>query len=163
MTIWFESLFATLLAALALPRYSLATVFMAALLGSTLLPLGSEPIVFGLIKLNPAEFWPVMAAATVGGTIGGGISWAMGFGAERAWERATQHSPRNLRALDWLQRFGPKACVLSWLPVVGDPLCAVAGWLRLPFWPCIGWMAIGKLGRYIAFTIVLLKIFPGST
>ena len=43
----------------------------------------------------------------------------------------------------------PKACLLSWLPVVGDPLCAVAGWLQLPFWPCVVYMAIGKFGRYV--------------
>jgi len=39
------------------------------------------------------------------------------------------------RALRWLERFGAPACLLSWLPIVGDALCAVAGWLRLPFWP----------------------------
>jgi hypothetical protein len=40
--------------------------------------------------------------------------------------------------LDWLEKLGPKACLLAWLPAVGDPLCAVAGWLKLPFWPCLG-------------------------
>jgi hypothetical protein len=50
---------------------------------------------------------------------------------------------------------------LSWLPVVGDPLCAVAGWLRLPFWPCVGYMAIGKFARYVTMTAALLWVFPG--
>ena len=162
MTAWFDALLATLLAALALPRYSLATVFLVALLSSTLLPMGSEPVVFGLIKLNPGLFWPVVAAATAGGTVGGGISWLMGFGAERAYQKVAHHPPRERRALAWLERFGPKACVLSWLPGIGDPLCAVAGWLRLPFWPCLAWMAIGKLGRYVVFTVALLWAFPGD-
>jgi membrane protein YqaA with SNARE-associated domain len=162
MTAWFDALLASLLAALALPRYSLSTVFLVALLSSTLLPLGSEPVVFGLIRLNPALFWPVIAAATAGGTVGGGISWLMGFGAERAYEKVAHHPPRERRALAWLERFGPKACVLSWLPGVGDPLCAVAGWLRLPFWPCLAWMAVGKLGRYVIFTWLLLRVFPGD-
>ncbi len=162
MSAWIDSLVTSLLAALALPRYSLATVFVVALVSSTLLPLGSEPVVFGLIRLNPALFWPVVAAATAGGTAGGGISWLMGFGAERAYERLAHHGPRNPRALAWLERFGPKACVLSWLPGIGDPLCAVAGWLRLPFWPCLAWMAVGKLGRYVVFTAVLLWVFPGD-
>lgn len=161
MTAWFDAHLAALLAALALPRYSLATVFVVALLSSTLLPLGSEPVVFGLIKLNPASFWSVIAAATAGGTVGGGISWLMGFGAERAYERVAHHAPSERRALAWLERFGPKACLMSWLPVVGDPLCAVAGWLRLPFWPCLAWMAAGKLGRYVVLTALLLRIFPG--
>jgi membrane protein YqaA with SNARE-associated domain len=86
----------------------------------------------------------------------------MGYGAERAVERVT-HNPglAHPRALRWLERFGPRACLLSWLPIVGDPLCAVAGWLRLPFWPCVGYMAVGKLARYVVMTAALLWIFPG--
>ena len=64
----------------------------------------------------------------------------MGYGAERAYEHVTHKHPDG-RALKWLRRFGAKACLLSWLPVVGDPLCAVAGWLKLPFWPCVAYMA----------------------
>jgi membrane protein YqaA with SNARE-associated domain len=63
--------------------------------------------------------------------------------------------------LGWLQRFGAKACLLSWLPIVGDPLCAVAGWLKLPFWPCLAYMAIGKFARYLTMTAALLWFFPG--
>jgi membrane protein YqaA with SNARE-associated domain len=65
-----------------------------------------------------------------------------------------------LRVLGWLERLGPKACLLSWLPIVGDPLCAVAGWLKLPFWPCLGYMAIGKFLRYVTMTVALLYVFP---
>jgi len=61
----------------------------------------------------------------------------------------------------WLRRWGAKTCLLSWLPVVGDPLCAVAGWLRLPFWPCVMYMAIGKLLRYTTMTAGLLHLVPG--
>ena len=73
-----------------------------------------------------------------------------------------RHKSTELHALDWLQRFGPKACVMAWLPVIGDPLCAVAGWLRFPFWPCVAWMAVGKLLRYIVLTALLLWVFPGG-
>ena len=51
--------------------------------------------------------------------------------------------------------------MLAWLPVVGDPLCAVAGWLKLPFWPCVAYMAIGKFLRYVCLTALLLWVFPG--
>jgi membrane protein YqaA with SNARE-associated domain len=60
-----------------------------------------------------------------------------------------------------LRRHGAKACLLSWLPIVGDPLCAVAGWLQLPFWPCVLYMTIGKFGRYFVMTAALLWVFPG--
>jgi membrane protein YqaA with SNARE-associated domain len=157
MEVWLHSL----LDALALPQYGLSTVFVVALLSATLLPMGSEPVVFGLVKLNPELFWPAVLVATAGNTVGGAISWWMGYAAERTYERVKHRPPRELRALNWLQRFGPKACLLSWLPGVGDPLCAVAGWLRLPFWPCVGYMAIGKLLRYVTMTAALLWVFPG--
>ena len=114
-----------------------------------------------LVLSDPSLFWPAVAVATLGNTAGGAISWWMGWGAERAYERVTHHGPEN-RALAILQRFGPKACVLSWLPVVGDPLCLLAGWLRLPFWPCVAWMALGKLLRYVIMTAGLLWVFPGA-
>ena len=156
MEVWF----AALLAALALPRYGRSTVFVVALVSATLLPLGSEPAVFGLVKLNPAMFWPAVLVATAGNTAGGAISYWMGCGAERAYERVT-HRHVESRALAWLERFGPRACLLAWLPIVGDPLCAVAGWLRMAFWPCVLYMAIGKFARYLTMTAALLWVFPG--
>jgi membrane protein YqaA with SNARE-associated domain len=156
-----EAWFASVLALLALPKYGLSTVFVVALVSATLLPMGSEPAVYGLVRLNADMFWPAIVVATVGNTIGGGISWWMGYGAERAYERVA-HRKLEARALRWLERFGARACLLAWLPGVGDPLCAVAGWLRLPFWPCIGYMAIGKFARYLTMTVALLWWFPAQ-
>ena len=158
MEAWFE----TVLAALALPKYGLSTVFVVSLVSATLLPLGSEPAVFGLVKLNPQLFWPAVLVATLGNTVGGAISWWTGWGAERVYETVSHHRPVQARALAWLQRHGAKACLLSWLPVVGDPLCAVAGWLQLPFWPCVAYMAVGKFLRYVTMTAALLWVFPGQ-
>jgi membrane protein YqaA with SNARE-associated domain len=150
-----------ILRVLALPEFGLGTVFLISFISATLLPLGSEPAVFGLVKLNPPLFWPAVLIATVGGTLGGALTWWMGFGAERAYEHVT-HKRADGRALKWLDRHGAKACLLSWLPIVGDPLCAVAGWLALPFWPCVAYMAIGKFGRYLVFTAALMWFFPGQ-
>lgn len=160
MTAWFEAQMMALLAALALPKYGLSTVFVVSFVSATLLPLGSEPAVFGLVKLNPSLFWPAMLVATLGNSLGGAVSWWMGRGAEKAYEHF-HHGPAHVKALDWLQRFGPKTCLLSWLPIVGDPLCAVAGWLNMPFWRCLGYMAIGKFARYLTMTTALLWVFPG--
>ena len=146
---------------LALPQFGLGTVFVVSFISATLLPLGSEPAVFGLIKLNPGLFWPAILVATAGNTLGGAVSWWMGLGTHKAVDRAAGH-PTELRALAWLRRFGPRACLLSWLPIVGDPLCAVAGWLRLPFWPCMAYMAVGKFLRYLVMTTALLYVWPGA-
>ncbi|BEU97745.1 DedA family protein [Acidovorax sp. DW039] len=157
MEIWMHQL----LQWLALPQFGLSTVFVVSFVSATLLPLGSEPAVFGLIKLNPELFWPAILVATVGNTLGGATSWWMGLGAHKAVDKA-RGSTTELRALRWLQRLGPKACLLSWLPGVGDPLCAMAGWLRMPFWLCVFYMAVGKLARYVTMTTALLYLMPGA-
>lgn len=184
MEVWLSTQLAALLHWLSLPANGLGTVFVVAFVSATLLPMGSEPAVFALVKLRPDLFWPAIAVATLGNTLGGVLSWWMGWAAHRAWAHAraeprvepqaepqadaradprpdpqARRSAADARALRWLQRFGPAACVLSWLPLVGDPLCAVAGWLRLPFWPCAGWMALGKLGRYVCATALLVWAF----
>ncbi len=147
-----------LLVLLALPKFGLSTVFVVSFVSATLLPLGSEPVVFGLVKLNPELFWPTVWVATAGNTLGGAVDWWMGYGAHQAVNKY-RHSSTHTKALRWLERLGPRACLLSWLPGVGDPLCAVAGWLRLPFWPCLLYMAIGKFGRYLVMTSALVWAF----
>jgi membrane protein YqaA with SNARE-associated domain len=160
-----------LLAWLALPEYGLSTLFVVAFVSATLLPLGSEPALVGLLHLNPDLFWPAVFVATAGNTLGGALNWWLGYGTHRAVDRlrherdrqpteAPEQSSTHRRALAWLERMGPKACLLSWLPIVGDPLCAVAGWLKLPFWPCVAYMALGKLARYITMTAALLWLIP---
>jgi len=174
MQAWFQEI----LQWLALPQFGLSTLFVVALVSATLLPMGSEPAVVGLLQLNPELFWAAILTATAGNTIGGAISWWMGLGAHKAWHAARQRRreglpdeqgvkpPRELsrherRVRIWLRKWGAKTCLLSWLPIVGDPLCAVAGWLHLPFWPCVFYMAIGKFFRYLAMTVAILWALPG--
>lgn len=146
----------SLLNALALPAVGLPALFIVALVSATIVPMGSEPAVFAVVKMNGELFWAAVLVATAGNTVGGAISWAMGYGAKRAFARE-----RQTRWFGWLQRFGPKTLLLSWLPVVGDPLCVLAGWLKMPFWPCVAYMAIGKLGRYLTMTWLLLEVPDG--
>ena len=156
MEVWTQQL----LDLLALPQYGLSTVFIISFISATLLPLGSEPAVFGLVKLNPELFWPAILVATAGNTLGGALDWWMGYGAHTVVDKYKPDSYHG-RALEWLDRLGPKACLLAWLPLVGDPLCAVAGWLKLSFWPCVFYMAIGKFLRYFVMTGSLIWAFPG--
>lgn len=145
-----ENFFQTLLTNLSQPEYGLAVLFAASLLAATLLPLGSEPVLLGLIAINPSLLWPALIVATVGNTLGGVVGWWMGLGAER-WMSQYLHQDKvthHTRALRWLQRVGPVACLGAWMPIIGDPLCVVAGYLRLPLLPCTLYMAIGKALRY---------------
>lgn len=157
MTHMFETAMAGLLAALAIPQVGLGAIFLIAMASATLLPMGSEPAVFALVKLQPDMFWPTVAVATLGNTAGGAISWWMGAATKAAVDHYRHQQKSEATALRWLRKFGPKTLLLSWLPIVGDPICAVAGWLRLPFWPCVFYMAVGKALRYVTMTYLLLK------
>ncbi len=145
-----------LLDELANPTLGLVSVFLAGFLAATLLPLGSEPAVFAVVTANPALFWPAMAVATLGNTLGGMTGYWLGYGARTAFARE-----RGTRWFGWLERFGAKTLLLAWLPGVGDPLCTLAGWLKLPFWPCVLYMAIGKFLRYVGVTLALLHVPDG--
>jgi len=94
-----------LLALLALPEYGLSTLFLIAFVSATLLPMGSEPALFGLIKLNPELFWPAVLVATAGNTLGGAASWGMGYASHQLVDKY-RHSNTHLRALDYLRDGG---------------------------------------------------------
>jgi len=196
MQAWVDASVQWLLTTLAVPEVGLSAIFFISLISATLLPMGSEPAVFAYVKLAPHMFWSAVLVGTAGNTIGGAISYYMGRGAHRAYERwrekhqvsttpvhvleappsraamrtegqVTMEPARaggrwHQRIQPWLQRMGPSALLFSWLPGVGDPLCAVAGWLRLAIWPCVMYMAIGKFLRYTLMTAALVWVFPSA-
>lgn len=156
-----EAFFIDLLHALSLPQYGLLSIFVISFLAATLIPLTPTPFVIGLIKLNPEMFWPVVLVATLGNTLGGCVDWLMGYGAKSLYD----HSHKNAsygKVMSWLKKFGPKACLLSWMPVVGDPLSVAAGWLRLSFWPCMFYMLIGRFGRFLFIAVTITWLWPGA-
>ena len=68
---------------------------------------------------------------------------------------------RGSRWFGWLERFGAKTMLLAWVPGIGDPICTLGGWLQLPFWPSVGYMAIGKFLRYLMMTSLFLSVPDG--
>lgn len=118
---------------------SLWALFASSFLAATLLPGGSEVVLFGVLKLHPQQVWAALAVATLGNTLGGLSSYCIG-----------RFIPQKqaLKKLDWVQRHGAPVLLLSWVPIVGDPLCLAAGWLRLSPWWSVLYMALGKFARY---------------
>jgi len=114
-------------------------LFAASFLAATLLPGGSEPALFALLRFNPAIFWPALAVATLGNTLGGLTSYAIG---RLLPERTVR------REVAWARRYGAPVLLLAWAPIIGDALCVAAGWLRLPLVQSTLYMAAGKLARY---------------
>ena len=143
----------TVLALLALPKIGLPSVFVISFISATLFPMGSEPVVFGYISLRPDMFWITVVVATLGNTLGGALNYGLGYSIHA---KGAQYQDKKW--LVWFKHLGAKSLFFSWLPIIGDPLCAVAGWLRLPFWHCFFWMLVGKFFRYALITYLLLAI-----
>jgi membrane protein YqaA with SNARE-associated domain len=126
---------------------SLWTLFASSFLAATLLPGGSEAVLFGVLKLHPEQLWPALGVATLGNTLGGLSSYLIG---RLIPQRAA------LKGLATIQKYGAAALLLSWVPIIGDPLCVAAGWLRLNPWLSALFMTIGKIARYGVIAAVTL-------
>lgn len=117
-------------------------ILLSSFLAATLLPGGSEAILWAYLKIHPHEALTAITLATLGNTAGGMTSWACGRYLPR-WQRL-ESVPR----LDWVRRWGSPVLLLSWVPLIGDPLCLAAGWLRLHWLSCCIFMLLGKAARY---------------
>lgn len=111
-----------------------------AFLSATLLPGNSELALSALLVKQPQLLWSALLVATLANTLGSITSLWLGY--------CVPPKPLPARAERWFKRFGPAALWLSWAPFVGDALPVGAGWLRLPFWPCVAWILFGKAFRY---------------
>ncbi|MBI3899918.1 MAG: DedA family protein [Gammaproteobacteria bacterium] len=125
-------------------------LFFSALLSATLLPGSSEALL--LYRLSVGDnVWPAVLTATAGNVLGSLITYGMGrLGNEALHRKWLRMSPTALaRGERWFQRYGRLALLFAWLPIVGDPLCLVAGLSRSsPGW-FVTLVTIGKLGRYL--------------
>ncbi len=124
-------------------------LFLSAFLSASLFPGGSEVLLYALAADGARSPWLLLAVAGAGNTLGGLSSWLLGRLLAWRWpgHRLLRHA-RYHRALARLQRWGSPLLLWSWLPLVGDPLCLAAGWLRMAFWPSLLFIAMGKVLRY---------------
>jgi membrane protein YqaA with SNARE-associated domain len=134
----------------------LGFLFLSAFAASTILPMSSEVVLSALVLAGATEVWLLLAVATAGNTLGAVVNWGIGRYA------ATWHT--RLRSLDdakferacrWFNRWGMWSLLLSWLPVVGDPLTLVAGVLRSRFVPFVLLVLIGKAARYLLVLLIV--------
>ncbi len=134
-----------------------ASLFLMSFLASTLLPLGSEWL---LIMMLTGDYdpLPTVAVATVGNFLGAVTTYLVGMGGGK-WliERVMRISPHQQeRARQQYRRYGVFSLFFSWLPVVGDPLCFVAGMLRVNFGLFTLLVISGKLARYVVTAWITL-------
>ncbi|MDD2850990.1 MAG: DedA family protein [Desulfuromonadaceae bacterium] len=125
------------------------------LLASTLLPLGSEWL---LVTMLVAGYDPVptVITATIGNYLGAVVTYLIGVcGGTWLVEKVLRVSAEQQeRARSYYRRYGVYSLLFSWLPVVGDPLCLVAGLLNVHFGLFSLLVAVGKCARYIITAVI---------
>jgi membrane protein YqaA with SNARE-associated domain len=132
------------------PELSLAGLFLWSFLAATLVPLSSEAALAGAQAAALAPSLALLVVASAGNILGAAVNWWLGrFLTVYSGRRWFPFNPASLqRASATFQRYGAWALLFSWLPVVGDPLTCIAGFLRFPFPAFILLVSIGKIARY---------------
>src|SRR3546814_3453555 len=117
----------------------------------TLLPTQSEAVLVALLLTNAYPAWTLLAVASVGNVLGSLVNWVLGRYIEQF--RHKRWFPINQTQLEKAQhayqRYGRWSLLLSWVPIIGDPLTVIAGVMREPFWRFLGIVALAKTGRYL--------------
>jgi membrane protein YqaA with SNARE-associated domain len=128
-----------------------AGLFVSAFTSATLLPGSSEAALLALLGLGRGEPILLVAVATAGNVLGSFVNWVLGRFFSEFRDRPWFPVQRGAydRAVAWFRRYGAWTLLLSWLPVVGDPLTLAAGVLRVRLLPFLLLVSIGKAGRYI--------------
>lgn len=134
-------------------------LFLAALIVATILPMQSEAVLVGLLLADYSP-WLLIAVASVGNVLGSVVNWLIGRGLERFRGRPwfPMNEAKLERAQRWYSRYGKWSLLLSWAPIVGDPLTVMAGVLREPFRTFLLFVAIAKTGRYIILAALTLNV-----
>ncbi len=133
-------------------------LFAAAFLSATIFPGQSEAILVGLLL---AGYSPVLllTVASIGNILGSVLNWVLGRGLERYRDRRWfPVDPEALgRAQRWYGRYGKWSLLLSWAPIIGDPLTLVAGLMRERLGVFLALVSLAKVGRYLVLMWVTLR------
>ena len=123
------------------------TLFVWSFLAATVLPLASEPLLIGLVRTRGEVGIPVLIA-TAGNYLGACTTYLLARAAARRLGPLSKAVAGHARAVALVERFGQPALLLSWVPIVGDAIVAVAGGVGIRFGPFSLWVIAGKLARY---------------
>ena len=127
------------------------TLFSTAFLAATLLPMQSEAVLIGWLSVQQYPAGWLIAAASIGNILGSCVNWWLGKHLERfqhrAWFPISPHHQQ--KAAHYYHRYGVYTLLLSWLPIIGDPLTLIAGVFREKWWRFLCLVSIAKTGRYV--------------
>jgi membrane protein YqaA with SNARE-associated domain len=131
---------------------SLASLFASSFLSATLLPGNSEVVLVAMLLSGVSQPWLLVVIATMGNSLGGLTNVILGrFFPLRKTSRWQE------KAAGWLKRYGAATLLLSWMPVIGDLLCLLAGWMRISWGPVLFFLCLGKALRYVLVALATLQ------
>ncbi|MCK7414990.1 DedA family protein [Enterobacter cloacae] len=123
---------------------SLLSLFASSFLSATLLPGNSEVVLVAMLLSGVSQPWLLVLIATMGNSLGGLTNVILGrffpLREKLRWQE---------KAVGWLKRYGAATLLLSWMPVIGDLLCLLAGWMRISWGPVLFFLCLGKALRYV--------------
>ncbi len=119
------------------------------------MPGGSEVLLGYLLTQPDAQPILLLLVASLGNSLGGILTYLMGWWISRRWSVPEPHKRNQQRALVVIKRFGVITLLFSWLPLIGDPLCLVAGWLRCRLWLSVLLIIMGKTLRYLLIVLAI--------
>ena len=131
---------------------SLASLFASSFFSSTLLPGNSEVVLVAMLLSGVSQPWLLVLIATMGNSLGGLTNVILG-----RFFPLREKSRWQEKAVGWLKRYGAATLLLSWMPVIGDLLCLLAGWMRISWGPVLFFLCLGKALRYVLLAWVTLQ------
>ena len=123
---------------------SLLSLFASSFLSATLLPGHSEVVLVAMLLSGVSQPWLLVLIATMGNSLGGLTNVILG-----RFFPLREKSRWQEKAVGWLKRYGAATLLLSWMPVIGDLLCLLAGWMRISWGPVLFFLCLGKALRYV--------------
>ena len=129
--------------------WALGLLFLSAFGAATLLPLQSEVVLVGLLAQMQYPVWLLVAVASLGNILGSCVNWWLGLKVEqyknKKWFPVSEQ--KMLQAQGIYQKYGFWSLLLSWVPVIGDPITLIAGLLKENFVRFVVMVSIAKIGR----------------
>nr|WP_210271301.1 YqaA family protein [Rhizobium sp. RM] len=137
-----------------------AGLFFAAFVAATILPMQSETALVALISLKSYPVWLLVVVASLGNVAGSIVNWLLGRGIEHLRDRRwfPVKGAALGRAQAWYHRYGKWSLLLSWAPLVGDPLTVAAGIMREPFGIFLLLVTLAKVGRYVVLALITVNV-----
>lgn len=135
-------------------------LFLSAFGAATLLPLQSEAVLLGLLANGQQSALALIAAASIGNILGSCVNWWLGLKIEhyknKKWFPVSE--AKMLQAQGMYQKYDYWSLLLSWAPMIGDPITLIAGLLKENFWRFLTLVSIAKIGRYLCIYLIFINV-----